>query len=156
MPQYGQIPILPIAGPTPTKGGSKGRAVADPMPTFTTGPPEVPAYQPNPQPNPDKGTGGIQADPMGTFVPGPAPTDQGGMTNWYDPNGPTPSVDWNAQVPGPGGMVPGDHYAGPSGESSGRDYGKFRRISSRGGPENQISNTAELLQRAASRRLQEM
>jgi len=41
----------------------------------------------------------------------------------------------------------------PNGESAGRAYGRFRQISQRGGPEYRPSNTAELIRRAAARRL---
>lgn len=78
---------------------------------------------------------------------------------------PPESWDYN-QNPLPHGMVGDDpasrppeaapfdpNITGPPGSSMGRDYGSFRKISQRGGPEYQPSNTAELLRKAAARRL---
>lgn len=56
-----------------------------------------------------------------------------------------------APAPTPGPVDP--NITGPPGESSGRNYGSFRKISQIGGPENRPSNTAELIRRAAMRRL---
>lgn len=71
-----------------------------------------------------------------------------------DPNSPSPPVTIpHNPPPEPAAPPPDPNVYGPPGESAGRDYGTFRKISQRGDPEYQPSNTAELLRKAAARRL---
>lgn len=72
-----------------------------------------------------------------------------------DPNSPPPLNQPPPPMSDPLGQGPGSQGPTfvPDGESAGRNYGSFRRISQRGGPEYRPSNTAELLRKAAARRL---
>lgn len=124
-----------------------------------------------------------QPDDMGQHFPGQPNVDQGGFYGLPDahgrypvveppiPYGPDGSNPYAPQVPtsipppapapsvqppmdpvgqGPGSQAP---TFAPPGVSSGRNYGTFRSISQRGGPEFRPSNTQELLRKAAARRL---
>lgn len=144
MPQYGQIPMIPIAQPGKPIGKGTTQPVGE-QPPVDWG--TIPPYEPVTGPNPDKGTGGTQ--PTGSLPPldWNAPVTGPGGMNRVIIDGDLPPQDWDAVTPGPGGIV---------NSPSSRTFGRFRRISSRPGPENQISNTAEMLRNAASRRLQEM
>jgi len=128
-------PAMNLASPIPTgaalhpygEGTPRDLAINTPYPR------QIPAGYNNPD-----GTPATIPDPSDPNSPAP-PNYQG-----PNPNQPNP-------VAGPPPGVP-DFAPGP-GDSAGREYGRFRQISQRGGPEFRQSNTQELIRRAAARRL---
>lgn len=145
----------PFIGGAATTGGQQ--AVRSPYQIWVGWPPESgSAPPPGMDPNiPGGGAmppAGMPTDPRPTIMPGD-PTPPGDWGPNY-PGNPPPGSPPVAPDPGPVASPPPvpDFAPGP-GDSAGRDYGRFRQISQRGGPEFRPSNTQELIRRAAARRL---